>query len=320
MAKIFVGSVTGGGGGVTPNPTSGVMPVNNAGLFVDSLITSTIDVGNGTSVLLDDLLLLIDIVTGSNTGIKLDGNIGEIIIDSLNGIHLKGGVFIDNHLGDPLLRFLSSGASDPSLKANATTLEVRNGNDTNYLNFRANDIIAENISYAFREFNFTGKSILSSNVNANITLYNQAKTSFGLLQFGGISNSYPALKRSSTELQVRLADDSNFANIRANNLITEAPVTSTNTSMGFRCNNGATNLMLLNLTGGLNINLAGATTNNASAILQADSTTKGFLPPRMTQANRTAIVNPAIGLMVYQNDPGNEGLYVYKTSGWTLIV
>jgi len=37
----------------------------------------------------------------------------------------------------------------------------------------------------------------------------------------------------------------------------------------------------------------------ASAVLQADSTTKGFLPPRMTTVQRDAIGAPATGLMVY---------------------
>jgi len=40
---------------------------------------------------------------------------------------------------------------------------------------------------------------------------------------------------------------------------------------------------------------------NASAILQANSTTKGFLPPRMTTAEKTAISTPAAGLVVYDN-------------------
>jgi hypothetical protein len=56
----------------------------------------------------------------------------------------------------------------------------------------------------------------------------------------------------------------------------------------------------------------------ASAILQANSTTKGFLPPRQTQAERTAIASPAIGLIVYQTDTV-EGLYVFKSTGWTFI-
>ena len=48
-----------------------------------------------------------------------------------------------------------------------------------------------------------------SNGNLTITTSNQAD--FGLLQFGGTGSGVPALKRSSTALQVRLADDSAFA-------------------------------------------------------------------------------------------------------------
>jgi hypothetical protein len=38
---------------------------------------------------------------------------------------------------------------------------------------------------------------------------------------------------------------------------------------------------------------------NASAKMQIDSTTQGFLPPRMTTTQRNAIASPAEGLMVY---------------------
>jgi hypothetical protein len=40
-------------------------------------------------------------------------------------------------------------------------------------------------------------------------------------------------------------------------------------------------------------------TYNSSAILEAVSTTKGFLPPRMTTTQRNAIASPAAGLIVY---------------------
>ena len=56
----------------------------------------------------------------------------------------------------------------------------------------------------------------------------------------------------------------------------------------------------------------------ASAVFALNSTTTGFLPPRMTQAQRNAIASPAIGLEIYQTD-ATEGKYIYKSSGWTYI-
>jgi hypothetical protein len=60
------------------------------------------------------------------------------------------------------------------------------------------------------------------------------------------------------------------------------------------------------------------TTGQASAVLDVESISKGFLVPRMTQAQRTAIASPAQGLLVYQTD-GTAGLYDYINSVWTLL-
>jgi hypothetical protein len=49
--------------------------------------------------------------------------------------------------------------------------------------------------------------------------------------------------------------------------------------------------------------------NESSAILQANSTTQGFLPPRMTTAEKNAIVTPAIGLMVFDTNLGRPCFY-----------
>jgi hypothetical protein len=47
--------------------------------------------------------------------------------------------------------------------------------------------------------------------NGVMTLYNAAETDFNRIQFGGTTSSFPALKRNSTALETKLADDSAYA-------------------------------------------------------------------------------------------------------------
>jgi len=61
-------------------------------------------------------------------------------------------------------------------------------------------------------------------------------------------------------------------------------------------------------------NTTSSTTLDASAKLQVDSTTQGFLPPRMTDAERDAITNPAAGLMIY--DTSNNQMNYWNGSTW----
>lgn len=62
----------------------------------------------------------------------------------------------------------------------------------------------------------------------------------------------------------------------------------------------------------------GTSTPNVSAKVQIDSTTQGFLPPRMTLVQKNAIATPAEGLIVYQTD-GTKGLYLYDGASWRAI-
>jgi hypothetical protein len=62
----------------------------------------------------------------------------------------------------------------------------------------------------------------------------------------------------------------------------------------------------------------GTSTPHTSAQMDITSTSKGFLLPRMTAAQRIAIVTPAIGLEVYQTD-GTKGFYYFDGTVWTLL-
>jgi hypothetical protein len=61
---------------------------------------------------------------------------------------------------------------------------------------------------------------------------------------------------------------------------------------------------------------------DASAMLDVKSTNKGLLAPRMTQAQRNAITNPATGLTIFQTD-GGSGLYYNAGTpaipAWSLV-
>ena len=83
-----------------------------------------------------------------------------------------------------------------------------------------------------------------------------------------------------------------------------------------------TTLIMLFFTGSLLAQNVGINTDgsspNSKAMLDVKSTTKGFLPPRMTYAQRNAISSPPAGLMVWCSDcqPSGE-LQVYSDNGWT---
>jgi hypothetical protein len=65
---------------------------------------------------------------------------------------------------------------------------------------------------------FTTRGRIFSGGDGVFTMRDNAGTSFGRLTFGGTTSSFPALKRSTTFLQARLADDSGDAGFSAANV------------------------------------------------------------------------------------------------------
>jgi len=62
------------------------------------------------------------------------------------------------------------------------------------------------------------------------------------------------------------------------------------------------------------LSVGSASFASASARLQVDSTTQGFLPPRMTTTQKNAIASPAAGLVLY--DSTTNKLQCYNGSTW----
>jgi hypothetical protein len=92
------------------------------------------------------------------------------------------------------------------------------------------------------------------------------------------------------------------------------------TAIGANALAGANNCLVLGSISGVNeatasVNVGiGTSSPAASAALDIASTNKGFLPPRMTTADRTAIISPATGLTIYNTTKNcNE---TYNGSSW----
>jgi hypothetical protein len=133
----------------------------------------------------------------------------------------------------------------------------------------------------------------ASYASGQLTLFDNAFSGFGRINFGGTTNAFPAIKRNGVNLEARLADDTNFTGFTADIITTSGPNAFIVTATIFSGGIGTTRFG--NAIG------AGFTAggNDASAIVDIRSTTRGFLPPRMTTAQRDAIASPAAGLLVY---------------------
>jgi hypothetical protein len=165
---------------------------------------------------------------------------------------------------------------------------------------------------------FSSLSRIQSNINGNVILYNNAQTDFGRLQFGGTTNSFPAIKRNAAQIDFRLADDSSYCSIEAGG---DSKFRGTLRVLDTAGNNamimygdGLSGTRTLWVNGSVGVGVLG---NNASARLQVDSTTQGFLPPRMTTTQKNAITTPATGLVLY--DSTLNKLCVYTGSAWETI-
>jgi hypothetical protein len=158
--------------------------------------------------------------------------------------------------------------------------------------------------------NSTGSSITAIGMNAlenNTTGSNNTAIGGGALSTNSTGGSNTAIGHG--------------ANVGSNNL-TNA------TAIGSGAIVAADNTIQLGNTAVTKVNTSGTLTAggmglgvsapNASAILEASSTTQGFLPPRLTTTERDAIASPAAGLTIWNST--NTQLEVYDGSYWKNMV
>lgn len=94
------------------------------------------------------------------------------------------------------------------------------------------------------------------------------------VSFGGITNDFPALKRNGTVLEVKLADDSNYALVRLNSLETQAiTIASNNIYFGGAGGVGDVALSRNNISSNISISLNGLS-NTHFSFNKIDDTTE----------------------------------------------
>jgi hypothetical protein len=202
---------------------------------------------------------------------------------------------------------LGVGTNSPSARVNfkgtgstsaTTSLLVQNSVGT------AAMTVKDDLTATFNGDTFTNGIItISSSINQRIVF---GSSDLGTFAVAGTASAFSNFSQSGDMI------------FRSNTTGKNVIITARNAGGQIKFGTGSpdTEKMTLTSTGALSINNP---TPNASAILQADSTTQGFLPPRMTNLQRTSISSPAVGLMVYCTD-AVEGLYINKSTGWTLVI
>ena len=136
-----------------------------------------------------------------------------------------------------------------------------------------------------------------------------------------IINSYPTVTPSTTDLLV-VADQSD-ANNPTKTVTIGSILNLSSAGSGLTGAGAAGQVTFWNdtnsITGSSNflfdaqlpkLEIGSPLVNTDTAILDLTSTTSGFLPPRMTTAQRLAISNPAEGLIVYDTD--ERAAYIYS--------
>ena len=195
--------------------------------------------------------------------------------------NVNGNLLFRDSAGTSFGRLQLGGTTNlfPSIKRNGAAIDFRLADDSNYCGVTLLNLVATDFIRA-RLVSVSGIQLLEST----------SGNDFNRLQFGGTTSAFPSIKRNGAAIDFRVADDSGFCNINALSV------------------NAIGNCLF---QGSLSV---GTGSGLASAILFVDSTTRGFLMPRMTTAQVNAIVTPAEGLQVYNTTISHT--CCYQSGAW----
>lgn len=295
------------------NTSAGVFQFNNGNVLINTTTDSgfKLDINGttriqGATTLANELMKIDNSAQGSNSTILFPANSPFFYANTYafnfgatsngGGAAFTNGVLqVWNQLNLNNLLILSDGNST----ANERLRVTKGGN-----------VLINTTTDAGYKLDVNGTARVSGNVTLgnwsnNNTLYGSTNASWILAQHQSILLDRPGNERGSvnisTNAYLNAAGDwkytktgnsaaANYFLFEGTHLFRVAAAGTIDATINW------INSIYINSTGAVAI---GTTSTNASAQLQVDSTTKGFLPPRMTGAQAELISSPAEGLMIY---------------------
>ena len=302
LGQIIIYSDT-AGSSTTLNPTAGgsgllTLPSGTGTLA----LTSDITVTPTNTVTLTNKTLTSPTLTTPVLGTPSSGT-----LTSCTGLPISTGV---SGLGTNVATFLTT-PNSTNLRA-AMTDETGTG----ALVFATSPTLTTAIAKGAGTTTGTAFSIVDSANTGRVTVYDNGFTGFGGLPTTGQRVTIYPGDSNGSQLQI--------ANTRAggHSWIFGAGDTGSSASIvpagGFffydiNGTGGAATRMVIDGSGNMGI---GTTTPSAKSIMDLTSTTKGFLPPRMTTAQRDAITSVPAGLMIYNTTTNKLNVY---TTAWEAV-
>ena len=270
-----------------------------------------------------------NIAIGTSAGSTLIGN-GNVIIgnnvtlpdNTNNGMNIGGVIFAKNI-------YTGTTTSSPSVNGQLG-INVGHGSITHTLHVSGstNPVRIEGLQNASDDTILTVDTNgelhtrLASTLTSSAGWYTTGNTgTTGTTNFIGTIDDQPLVFRTNNFERVRIlggAADSSGGSIQFNSQGSPYLTVSrlANNGVSFVAGLAGDIFLNPNTTGRVTIG-TDALGNQTSALLQLRSTTRGFLPPRMTTTQRNAIASPATGLMVY--DTSVNKVSVYNGTSWRYL-
>lgn len=261
----------------------------NGKFTLPSLTSGSVIFSNGTTIAQSNANFFWD-NTNNRLGIGTVSPTGAVTIIGAYSSNTGAALVVQNTsaYASPFNQYsqlwLTSSGTTLAYLRNDGTLYTNNAINTNYFNGSVSGSL----------------SVPVFNKGLGLGMYFPAANTLGL-----VTNSIEAIRIFSTQnIGIGTTTDAGFK-LDVNGTARVGNLTASNVQASF------------NIYASFEVGAGVSGSINASSIMEARSTTKGFLPPRMTTTQKNAIASPAAGLMVY--DTTLNLMSVYNGTTWITL-